>query len=145
MLLPLAPCVSPLVPQCTVPVLSNTSSESKLYTSNTDLGKLSYLSCSKHNIITVPCAVPSQPSLLSPTAKNYVYPVAESPLSTFRPTLAPVAKPPVVTSFAFKYPSLLHHQLQLPSHLLPTYPQAPSRLFRNFFALTNTNRIVWMS
>ena len=100
-LLPSAPRVSPVIPQCTVPVLFNSSSESKLYTSNTDLGKLSCLSCSKLNIITVPCAVPCQPSLLSPTAEIYACHVAESPVSTPRPTLASVAKPPVVTSPTF--------------------------------------------
>ena len=88
--------MSLVVPQYTVPVLFNSSSESKLYTSNTDLGKLSCLSCSKLNIITVPCVVPCQPSLLSPTAKIYVYPVAESPVTTPSPTVPPVAKSPVV-------------------------------------------------
>ena len=96
-LLPTAPRVSPVIPQCTVPVLFNSSSESKLYSSNTDLGKLSCLSCSKLNIITVPCAVPSQPSLLSPTAETYVGHVAEPSVSTSRPTIAPVAEPSVVT------------------------------------------------
>ena len=100
-LLPSAPRVSPVVPQCTVPVLFNSSSESKLYTSNTDLDKLICLSCSKPNIITVPCAVPSQPSLLSPTAETYVGHVAESSVSTPHPTIAPTAEPPVVTSPAF--------------------------------------------
>ena len=96
-LLPLAPRVSPVIPQCTVPVLFNSSSKSKLYTSNTDLGKLSCLSCSKKNIISVPCVVPCQPCLLSPTAEIYVYPVAESPVSTPSPTsVPPVAEPPVV-------------------------------------------------
>ena len=95
-LLPLAPRVSPVVPQCTVPVLFNSSSESKLYTSNTDLGKLSCLSCSKLNIITVPCVVPCQPSLLSPTAEIYVYPIAKSPVSTPSPTVQPVAESSVV-------------------------------------------------
>ena len=99
-LLPSAPRVSPVVPQCTVPVLFNSSSESKLYTSNTDLGKLSCLSCSKLNIITVPCVVPSQPSLLSPTAETYVDHVAESSVST-PSTIAPAVEPPVVLSPAF--------------------------------------------
>ena len=64
--------VSPVVPQCAVPVLSNISSERTLYTSNTDIGKLSCLSCPKINIITVPCVVSPElrSLLLSPTSKN---------------------------------------------------------------------------
>ena len=42
-----------------------------------------------------------QPSLLSPTANTYVCHVAEPSVSTSRPTIAPVAKPPVVTPTAF--------------------------------------------
>ena len=42
--------------------------------------------------------VPCQPSLLSPTAKAYVYPVAKSPVPTSSPTsVPPVAESPVVT------------------------------------------------
>ena len=96
---PAAPRVLPVVPQVTVPVQSNISSESKLYnyTSTLDLGKLSLLSCSNKiiNKCTVPC-VSCQPSLLSPTADTYVCHVAEPPLSTPRSTIAPVAEPPVV-------------------------------------------------
>ena len=101
---PATPRVLPVVPEVTVPVLSNISSESKLYNSTLDLGKLSPLSCSNLSInkYTVPCVVSCQPSLLSPTAETYVYHVAKSPVSTLRPTfITPVAEPPVITPPAF--------------------------------------------
>ena len=137
-LLPTAPRVSPVIPQCTVPVLFNSSSESKLYSSNTDLGKLSCLSCSKLNIITVPCAVPSQPSLLSPTTKNYVYVIAKSLLSTPRPTLALVVKPPVVTSLAFDNPNVVVAESSAPPTTVAEPPvtnlsSSPELFFRKLF------------
>ena len=77
-LLPLAPRVCPVVQQCTVPVQSNIRSESKLYTSNTDLGKLSCLSCPKINIITVPCVYPGgMPPVFTPVLP--IVPVAKFP------------------------------------------------------------------
>ena len=96
------PRVPPVVPQCIVLVLSNISSESKLYSSTTDLGKLSSLSCSKINISTVPCVVSREPCLLSPTSKTYVYPVAEPHVSPYYHTfVSPAAEPPVATPSAF--------------------------------------------
>ena len=92
------------MPQVIVPVQSNISSESKLYTSTFDLGKLSPLSCSNLNInkYTIPFVVSCQPSLLSPTAETYVYHVAESPVSTpCSICVPPVAEPSVVTPTAF--------------------------------------------
>ena len=101
LLLPLE-CL-PVVPQVTVPVQSNINSESKLYTSTFDLGKLSSLSCSNQNInkYILPCVVSCRPSLLSSTANTYVYHVAEPLVSTPRPIIvSPVAEPPVVTRSA---------------------------------------------
>ena len=102
MLPPLDPCVFPIVPQCTVPVLSNVSSERKLYTSNTDSGKLRCLSCPKLNIIIVPCVV--SPELrsrsLSPTSKIYVYPGGQPTISTPVLPFVPVADPPVSSPLA---------------------------------------------
>ena len=100
MLPPSAPRVSPVVPQCTVPVLSNINSESKLYTSTEDLCKLTCLLCPKLNL-SVPCVVSHELRLLSPTSKIYVYPVGEPPVSTPVPSFFPVSEPPVASLSAF--------------------------------------------
>ena len=96
-LLPAAPRVSPVVPQVTVPVLSNISSERKLFTSTIDLGKNSLLLSSSKLNISVPCVVPCDSFLLSPTSKIYVYPVADPPATT-HPTIVPTAADPTVAT-----------------------------------------------